>query len=111
MNSELKARLARPGPVRDADPPPSFSGDPLSLVLRIEYPWDTGVRVANRLRAAGLTLGEAHAAINRLAARQTTTVEIAGGADISGLITDLAALGVAATGADLAAHPAASMTA
>ena len=65
-NSELTARFARLGPVRDADPPPSFSGELVSLVLRLVGPLDKPISVAKRLRAAGLTLRAAHALINRL---------------------------------------------
>ena len=60
-NSELRARLARLGPVRDADPPPPFSGELVTLVLRLVGPLDKGITVAKRLRAAGLTLRAAHA--------------------------------------------------
>ena len=54
MNSELKARLARLGPVRDADPPPSFSGEPVALVLRREGPLDKPVSVIKRLHEAAV---------------------------------------------------------
>ena len=34
-NSALKARLTRLGPVQGADLPPSFYGEPVTLVLRL----------------------------------------------------------------------------
>ena len=82
-NSELKARFARLGPVRDADPPPLFSGDPVTLVLRLVGPLDKPISVAKRLRAAGLTLRAAHAVINRLAETQLGGVSDRGGREHS----------------------------
>lgn len=93
-NSELKARLARLGPVRDADPPPSFSGELVPLVLRLEGPLDKPISVAKRLRAAGLTLRTAHATINRLAETRLAVCQIAEGADIPALARDLVTMNV-----------------
>jgi DNA-binding transcriptional regulator YiaG len=93
-NSELKARLARLGPVRDADPPPLFSGAPVTLVLRLTGPLDKPISVAQRLRAAGLTLRAAHAVINRLAETRLAVCQIAEGANILALAADLAAMNV-----------------
>lgn len=93
-NSELKARLARLGPVRDADPPPSFSGDLVTLVLRLVGPLDKPISVAKRLRAAGLTLRAGHAVINRLAETRLAVCQIAEGADIPALATDLLTMNV-----------------
>ncbi|MSP01378.1 MAG: helix-turn-helix domain-containing protein [Acetobacteraceae bacterium] len=93
-NSELKARLARLGPVRDADPPPSFSGDAVPLVLRLEGALERPIHVLQRLRAAGLTLRSAHAVINRLAETRLAVCQIADGANIPVLATDLAAMNV-----------------
>lgn len=93
-NSELRARLARLGPVRDADPPPSFSGELVTLVLRLVGPLDKGITVAKRLRAAGLTLRAAHAVINRLAETRLAVCEIAEGANIPLLAADLVAMNV-----------------
>ena len=92
MNSELKARFARLGPVRDADPPPLFSGDPVTLVLRLVGPLDKPISVAKRLRAAGLTLRAAHAVINRLAETRLAVCRIAEGANIPMLAADLVAM-------------------
>jgi DNA-binding transcriptional regulator YiaG len=93
-NSELKARLARLGPVRDADPPPSFSGELVTLVFRREGALNAPISVALRLREAGLTLRSAHAAINRLADTGLAVCQIAEGAGIPALAADLARLNV-----------------
>ena len=93
-NSEFRARLARLGPVRDAAPPPSFSGELVPLVLRLIGPLDKPISVAQRLRAAGLTLGAAHALINRLAETRLAVCQIAEGAGIPVLAADLAAMNV-----------------
>jgi DNA-binding transcriptional regulator YiaG len=94
MNSELRARLARLGPVRDADPPPLFSGDSVPLVLRLEGALDRPIPVMQRLRAAGLTLRAAHAVINRLAETRLAVCQIAEGANIPVLAADLASMNV-----------------
>jgi DNA-binding transcriptional regulator YiaG len=93
-NSELRARLARPGPVRDADPPPSFSGELVPLVLRHEGPLNRPIDVIQRLRAAGLTLRTGHALINRLAEIRIAVCEIAEEANIPALAADLAGMNV-----------------
>ena len=93
-NSELRARLARLGPVRDADPPPSFSGEVVTLVLRLVGALDKPISVAKRLRAAGLTLRSAHTIINRLAETRLAVCRIAEGANIPALAADLVAMNV-----------------
>lgn len=93
-NSELKARLARLGPVRDAGPPPSFSGATVTVVLRRAGVLDAPVTIARRLQEAGLTLRSAHAAINRLADTGLAVCRIAEGADIPALAADLARMNV-----------------
>ena len=92
--SELRARLARLGPVRDADPPPSFSGELVTLVLRLVGPLDKPISVAKRLRDAGLTLRAGHAIINRLAETRLAVCPIAEGADIPALAADLLSMNV-----------------
>jgi DNA-binding transcriptional regulator YiaG len=94
MNSELRARLARLGPVRDAGPPPSFSGDLVPLVLRLVGPLDKPITAIKRLSAAGLTLRAGHAVINRLAEARLAVCRIAENADIPALAADLAAINV-----------------
>lgn len=93
-NSELKARFARLGPVRDAAPPPSFSGALVTLVLRREGALDAPISVARRLYDAGLTYRSAHAAINRLADTGLAVCQIAEDADIPRLAADLARMNV-----------------
>jgi DNA-binding transcriptional regulator YiaG len=66
-NSELKARLAPLGPILDADLPPSFSGELITLILQRDGSFDKRISVAKQLRAAGLTLQAAHADIPALA--------------------------------------------
>ena len=82
------------GPVRDADPPPSFSGDPVTLVLRLVGPLDKPISVAKRLYAAGLTLRAAHSVINRLAETRLAVCRITEGAGISALAADLVGMNV-----------------
>jgi DNA-binding transcriptional regulator YiaG len=63
-------------------------------VLRLIGPLDKPISVAQRLRAAGLTLRVAHAVINRLAETRLAVCTIAEGANIPLLATDLAAMNV-----------------
>jgi DNA-binding transcriptional regulator YiaG len=92
--SGLKARLERLGPVQVVGPPPSFSGDPVALVLRLDGPLDQPVAVVKRLYAAGLTLKSGHTIINRLAETRLAVCRIAEGADIRALAADLATMNV-----------------
>jgi DNA-binding transcriptional regulator YiaG len=93
-NSELRARLARLGPVQHADPPPSYSGDLIALVLRLIGPLDKPTSVAKRLHKVGLTLQSAHTIINRLAEARRAVCRIGEGADIPALSADLHAMNV-----------------
>jgi hypothetical protein len=93
-NSESKARLGRLGPVRDADPPPSFSGERVTLILRQAGAFDRRVSVVRRLRAAGLTLQAAHAVVTRLAEAGMAVCRIAEDADVPALARDLRLLDV-----------------
>ncbi len=88
-NSELRERLARLGPVRDADPPRSYSGGLVVLVFRLIGPLDKPISVVKRLREAGLTLRSAHAVINRLAESRLAVCRIAEGADLPALSANL----------------------
>lgn len=94
MNSELKARFGPRAPVRDADPPPSFSGDLIPLVLRNEGSLPEPITLVHRLRMAGLSLRAAHAAVTRLAEAGLAVCRVAEGANIPRLARDLLALGV-----------------
>jgi DNA-binding transcriptional regulator YiaG len=92
--SELKGRLERLGPAQVVGPPPSFSGELVSLVLRLDGILDKPVLVAKRLYGAGLTLRSAHTIINRLAEARFAVCRIAEGADIPALAADLATMNV-----------------
>ena len=93
-NSILKARLARLGPVRDATPPPSFSGALVPLFLTRIGPLDRPIGIVSRLREAGLTLRAAHAVIDRLADGGSAICRVAEDAGIAELAADLAAMNV-----------------
>jgi DNA-binding transcriptional regulator YiaG len=93
-NSLLKARLARLGPVRDATPPPSFSGAHVPLFLVRTGALDRPIEIVSRLRKAGLTLRAAHAIIDRLADGGSAICRIAEDAGIAGLAVDMAAMNV-----------------
>lgn len=93
-NSELRVRLERLGPVRDADPPPSHSGRYLPIALRRIGPFSERIAVAQRLRAAGLTLKEAHVAISRLAEWDHAVCSLPEETDLAQLGRDLSALDV-----------------
>jgi DNA-binding transcriptional regulator YiaG len=92
--SELKARLEQVAPVQVVSPPPSYSGDLISLVLRLDGPLDKPISIVRRLYAAGLTLRSGHAIINRLAETHLAVCRISEGADIQALATDLATMNV-----------------
>lgn len=94
MNSELRGRLARLGPVRVVSRPSSSSGATEVVALDAERWVERTIDVAKRLRTAGAGLRDAHAAINDLAGRKPTTCRIAAGTDLAALAADLHALGV-----------------
>lgn len=89
-NSELKARLERLGPVRDVSRPPLSSEESTVVVLHRIGKLDKPISVARRLFAAGLTLKEAHNAINRLAEFGWTVCAVALTEDLRALGHDLA---------------------
>jgi DNA-binding transcriptional regulator YiaG len=88
-NSVLMERLARLGPVRVESRRP-LSSDEGELVL-LRCPRDVGalIPVAKRLRMAGLTLRQAHAAINELAERNVTVCLVDKACDLAALAADL----------------------
>jgi DNA-binding transcriptional regulator YiaG len=95
MSSELRERLVRLGlPVRDAPPPPLFSGEPVDLVLRLEYPMRMAIPAIRRLRAAGLTMLAAKTALDRLCETEFAVCTINEGADIPALAADLAEMNI-----------------
>ena len=94
-NSELKARLVQLGlPVRDESPPRSFSGEPVILVLRLEYPMNQAIPAFKRLRTAGLTMAAAKTVIDRLCETEFSVCTINEGADIPALAADLAVMNI-----------------
>lgn len=93
-NSELKARLERLGPVRDVSRAPLSSEESIVVVLRRTGPLDKGISVARRLITAGLTLKQAHTAINQLAAAGRAVCAVAQSEDLSLLAGELADLNV-----------------
>jgi DNA-binding transcriptional regulator YiaG len=94
INSELMARLARLGPVRVADPPPSFSGADVTLVLRRVGKLDRPVDLVHRLRAAGMTLRAAHAIGCQIREQPFAVARIREGAGIEALAADLLSMNV-----------------
>ncbi|HUB13804.1 MAG TPA: type II toxin-antitoxin system MqsA family antitoxin [Acetobacteraceae bacterium] len=90
----LKERLARLGPVRDVSRRPLPSDESIPVVLRRTDALDKGVSVARRLFAAGLTLKQAHEAINKLAALGWASCAIAKAENLALLSAELAALNV-----------------
>lgn len=85
-NSKLKERLARLGPIRDAVPDRLFSDEVEAVVLCRVGPFPDRITVLKHLRASGLGLKAAHAAITELADQDWTLVHI----PIDGGIEDLA---------------------
>ncbi len=93
-NSELKARLARLGRVRDVSRPLLSADESVVVVLHRNGRLDNGVSVARRLYAAGLTLKQAHDAINRLVDMSWSICAVAKTEDLSLLASELATLNV-----------------
>ncbi len=92
--SELKARLERLGPARDVSRPPLSSDASVVVVLHRVGKLDRGVLVARRLFTSGLTLNQAHDAINKLAALGWAVCAVAKTEDLHLLASDLANLHV-----------------
>ncbi len=94
INSELKVRLARLGPVRDVSRASLSSEDSVVVVLHRVGALDKGVSVARRLFAAGLTLKQAHDAINRLAELSWSVCAVSKTGNLNDLAGELAAMHV-----------------
>jgi DNA-binding transcriptional regulator YiaG len=94
ISSELKARLERLGPVRDVSRPLLSSDASVVVVLHRVGTLDNGILVARRLFASGMTLKQAHDAINKLAALGWSVCAVAKTEDLSLLASDLALLNV-----------------
>jgi DNA-binding transcriptional regulator YiaG len=95
MNSELKARFERLGPVRDAVLDRLFSEQCEPVMLRRTGKFDRRIDVAKRLRASGLTLRAAHSAISELAERDFALCAIPVDGGIEELARDLQPMDVA----------------
>jgi len=94
-NSELKARLARLAPVRDANRPVSSSDDGTHLiVLRRAGALDRPIDLIRRLAVAGVSLRTAHSVVNRLADLGWATCPVTCGEDLRLLANELARLNV-----------------
>lgn len=93
-NSGLKARLERLGPVQDVSRVPLTPDQAIQVTLHRTGALDRGVTVARQLCAAGLTLKQAHDAINQLAALGWTVCGVARTQDLATLAADLAGLNV-----------------
>jgi putative transcriptional regulator len=71
-----------------------FSGELVTVVLRLARPFDQGVSGVQHLRAARLTLRAAFATLNRLKDTGVAICRIAKGANIPELAVDLARMNV-----------------
>jgi hypothetical protein len=95
MNSELRARLERLGPVQVVTHDRSFSDECEAVLLRRDpVPFVTAITVARRLFAAGMQMRAAHSAINALAADNYAVVDIPVDGGIDELARDLPPLNV-----------------
>jgi DNA-binding XRE family transcriptional regulator len=107
MNSALRERFARLGPVRAASPERSFSEETVPVLLRRTGAFRERITVARRLRASGVSLRAAHAAITRLASDDWAVCEIPVDGGIDALARDLAPLDVEVRQPHIVADPAA----
>ena len=94
MNSELKARLERLGPVRVVNRPRLSSEDAETVLLIRHGPLDKGVSVAVRLADAGAGLKGGHDAINALASTGQATCVLSRHTDFTALARELSAMNV-----------------
>jgi DNA-binding transcriptional regulator YiaG len=93
-NSELKARLARLGPVRDVSRAPLSSDEAVTVVLRRTGKLDQSIPLIRRLFEAGMTLRGAHAAVNRLAESGWAVCAISKAEKLSAVGVELAGMNV-----------------
>jgi hypothetical protein len=106
-NSELRARLERLGPLRDAFRDRLFSDEVEPVLLRRIGKFQWRIDVAHRLRASGLGLKAAHTAISELAAKDWALCDIPVDGGIENLARDLLPLDVQLSRARYVADPAA----
>ena len=93
-NSELKARLARLGPVRDVSRAPLSSEESVTILLRRTGKIAEPITLTRRLFAAGMTLKGAHMVVNRLAEHSWASCAVARTENLSALTTDLAGMNI-----------------
>lgn len=106
-NSELRARLERLGPVRDAVLDRSYSDELEPVMLRRTGDFAWRIDVLKRLRASGLGLKAAHTAITELADQDWTLCHIPIDGGIDELARDLLPLDVSLERRRVAPDPAA----
>jgi DNA-binding transcriptional regulator YiaG len=94
VDSELKARLERLGPVRVVSPPRLSSDEQVVLLLRRTGALYQAVTAVRRLVAAQAGLRAAHLAITRLAAEGWAVCTVSRKEDIEALASDLAAMNI-----------------
>lgn len=94
MNSELRARFERLGPVRAIVHDRLFSAETEAVVLERTGTFDRRLDVARRLFVSGMSMKAAHATITRLAAEDWAVVEIPVDGGIDELARDLRPLDV-----------------
>ena len=94
MNSALRVRLERLGPVRDMSRDRSYSKELVPIMLHRAGVLAHPVSVFRRLFDAGLSPGAAHGAVDDLAAFGRAACLIPLDADLDGLAVDLRAWNV-----------------
>ncbi len=94
MNSELRARFGRLGPLPAAAPSRLYSEESCSILLRLEGPLDQPIDVLKLLREAGVSLKVAHGVINRLAEHGATVCPIPVDNDVVALARELGPMNV-----------------
>ncbi len=109
--SELRARLARLGPVRDMIPARSSSAEPEPLLLRRIGPFERRITVFRRLFDDGATARAAKDAVDELAKDGTAVCLVPSDADMAALASDLRALDVEMHRRRTVADPAAFLAA
>lgn len=91
-DEELRERLARLGLVQTSELPPVFTGSQALLRLTVVYPFPQSIPAIKRLKAAGLSLGEAKAVVELAMGQEDATCLIHEEAGIDRLVNDLAAM-------------------
>ena len=111
MNSELRARFGRRGPLPAAVPARSQSNETCAVLLLREGPLDRPIDVLQRLRDCGLSLKAAHGLLGRLAEYGSAVSQVPVDNDLTALACDLKAMNVSVHRRRLIGQPAAFITA